>query len=134
VKLLSRTVVQVHREAESSLLAVQLVLAHGALALDGGGQAGSRLPSARQVLVEIRAEIRDVTGMYLGPRQRRSYLERLKQAQRWRWRRRRKNQVRRPWPSRKDHKPPKPPILRKMGTDLKKLLAKTLGIPEDVGC
>jgi hypothetical protein len=133
VKLLSHTVVQVHREAESSLLAVQMVLAHGVLALPEGGEAGSVLPSARAVLVEIRAELRNVTGRYLGARQRRTYLERLQEAQCPRWRRQRHNQVRRPWPGRKDHKPPKLPKLRKMGTDLKKLLKKTLGIPEEAG-
>lgn len=131
VKLLGRTVAQVHREAEGSLLAVQLLLAHGALALAQDGDAGRRLPSARQVLLEIRAEIRDVTGMYLGPRQRCSYLDRLRRAQRLRWRRRRTNQVRRTWPTRQDHKPPKPPKFRRMGTDLKELLAKTLGTPTD---
>jgi Transposase DDE domain len=131
VKLLSHTVVQVHREAESSLLAVQLVLAHGLLALPEGGEAGSVLPSARAVLVEIRAELRNVTGAYLGPRQRRTYVERLQEAQCPRWRRQRHNQVRRPWPGRKDHKPPKPPKLRKMGTDLKKLLKKTLAMPAE---
>jgi hypothetical protein len=131
VKLLGRTVAQVHREAEGSLLAVQLLLAHGALALAKDGDAGRRLPSVRQVLLEVRAEIRNVTGMYLGPRQRRNYLDRLRQAQRPRWRRRRTNQVRRPWPSRQDHKPPNPPKFRRMGTDLKTLLAKTLGASVD---
>src|SRR5262245_6300452 len=131
VKLMSRTVAQAHREAEGSLLALQLLLAHGALALAHDGDAGRRLPSARQVLREIRADLRDVTGMYLGPRQRRSYLQRLRRAQRPRWRRRRHNQVRRPWPTRKEHKPPKPPKFRRMGTDLKDLLAKTLGITRD---
>jgi len=136
VKLMGRTVVQVRREAEGSLLAVQLLLAQGALALVKDGAAGQRLPSARQVLLEIRAEIRNVTGMYLGPRQRRGYLDRLRRAQqprqrRGRWR---TNQVRRPWPSRKDHKPPKPPKFRRMGTDLKNLLAKTLGSSTDANC
>jgi hypothetical protein len=128
VKLLSRTVAQAHREAEGSLLALQLLLAHGALALAHDGDAGRPLPSARQVLREIRADLRDMTGMYLGPRQRRSYLQRLRRAQRPRWRRRRHNQVRRPWPTRKEHKPPKSPKFRRMGTDLKDLLAKTLGM------
>jgi hypothetical protein len=132
VKLLSHTVVQIHREAESSLLALQLLLAHGVLALPEGGAAGSVLPSARAVLVEIRAELRNVTGMYLGPRQRRTYLERLQEAQYPHWRRRH-NPVRRPWPGRKDHKPPTPPKLRKMGSDLKNLLKKTLGSPEEAG-
>jgi len=127
VKLMSRTVAQVHREAEGSLLATQLLLAQGALALPQGGAAGSVLPSPRRVLVEVRAEVRDTIGMYLGPRQRRGYLERLRQARRDR-RRRRRNQVRRRWPSRAPHKPPKPPRVLTMGTDLKELLAKTLGV------
>ena len=131
MKLLSRSVAQAHREAEGSLLALQLLLAHGALALAHDGDAGRRLPSARQVLREVRAELRDVTGMYLGPRQRRSYLDRLRRAQRPRWRRRRNNQVRRPWPTRQEHKPPKPPKFRRMGTDLKDLLDKTLALTKD---
>jgi hypothetical protein len=126
VKLLGRTVAQVHREAEGSLLAVQLLLAQGALALQGAGASPRVLPSARQVLLVIRAEIRDVTGMYLGPRQWQTYWQRL-QRRRVDRRRRRRNQVRRRWPGRADHKPPKPPRILKMGTILKELLAKTLG-------
>lgn len=126
VKLMSRTVAQVHREAESSLLAVQLLLAHGALALQCASAPEQVLPSARQVLLEIRADIRDVTGMYLGPRQQHTYLTRLKQQRRDR-RRKRRNQVRRPWPTRTPHRPPKPPRILKMGTKLKALLEQTLG-------
>jgi hypothetical protein len=125
VKLMSRTVAQVHREAEGSLLATQLLLAQGALALGTTTPVPTRLPSARKVLVEIRIEIRDITGMYLGPRQRQSYLQRLAQA-RWRDRRQRSGKVRRPWPGRKDHKPPGPPTILKMGTILKDKMAKTL--------
>ena len=54
--------------------------------------------------------------------------------QRPRWRRRRTNQVRRPWPARQDHKPPKTPKFRRMGTDLKELLARTLSTPADAVC
>ena len=129
VKLLSRTVAQVHREAEGSLLATQLLLAQGAVALETPGSAGVGLPSARKVLLEIRAEIRNVTGMYLGPRQRRSYLERLAQA-RWPERRQRSNKVRRRWPGRQDHKPPGPPKILKMGTILKDKMEKTLGMTQ----
>ena len=118
--------VQVHREAEGSLLAVQLLLAHGALALPLAGQAGPQMPAARHVLLEIRAEIRNVTGMYLGPRQRRSYFERLKEARTDR-RRNRKNKVRYQWPTRAPHKAPKPPRILKMGTILKDLLVEALG-------
>jgi hypothetical protein len=126
VKLMSRTVAMVHREMEGSLLAVQLLLAQGALALQTSSQVVIVLPSARKVLLELRMEIRNVVGMYLGPRQRRSYWERLLQA-RWQERKQRSDKVRRPWPGRKDHKPPGPPTILKMGTDLKEKLIKTLG-------
>jgi hypothetical protein len=125
VKLMSRTVVQVHREAEGSLLAMQLLLAQGALALQTTTRVRILLPSARKILLEIRAEIRDVTGMYLGPRQRRTYLERLAQA-RWHDRRQCSGKVRRCWPGRQEHKPPGPPKILKMGTILKDKMAKTL--------
>jgi hypothetical protein len=113
VKLMGRTVCQVHREAEGSLLAVQLLLAHGALALPLTGQAGILMPAARHVLVEIRVEMRNAIGMYLGTRQHRSYLERLKRARIDR-RRNRKDKVRRQWPTRAPHKAPKPPRILMM--------------------
>jgi Transposase DDE domain len=125
VKLMSRTVAQVHREAEGSLLATQLLLAQGALGLQTATKPPAGLPSARKVLVEIRAEIRNITGLYLGPRQQRSYLQRLAQA-RWPDRRQCSSKVRRPWPGRKDHKPPGRPQILKMGTILKDKLEQTL--------
>ena len=133
MKLHSRTVRLVHREAEGSLLATQLLLAQGALALpaQATGQAG--LPSARKVLLEVRAEIRNVTGMYLGPRQARSYFERLAQAQ-GRQRRQRSSKVRRRWPGRQDHKPPGPPKILKMGTVLKDKAEKTLARATACNC
>jgi hypothetical protein len=133
VKLLSRSVTQVHREAEGSLLATQLLLAQGALALPPTARGQVVLPSARKVLVEIRAEIRNITGMYLGPRQTQSYFERLAQA-RWRERRQRGSKVRRRWPGRADHKPPGAPTIRKMGTILKDKLAKTLAAAQTCNC
>jgi hypothetical protein len=133
VKLMNRTVAQVHREAEGSLLATQLLLAQGALGLQTSGKAPTGLPSARKVLVEIRAEIRNVTGMYLGRRQLRSYLERLARA-RWRDRDQRSAKVRRRWPGRKDHKPPGRPTILKMGTDLKDKMAKTLAMAQGQNC
>jgi hypothetical protein len=125
VKLMSRTVAQVHREAEGSLLATQLLLAQGALVEPATASGKTGLPSARKVLLEIRAEIRNVTGMYLGPRQTRSYLERLAQAH-WRERRQRSSKVRRRWPGRQDHKPPRPPKILAMGNILKDKMKKTL--------
>jgi hypothetical protein len=127
VKLMSRTVAMVHREAEGSLLAVQLLLAHGALTVPAAASAEPVLPSARNILLAIRAEIRNVTGMYLGPRQSRTYRERLQRIRVDR-RKNRRNKVRRRWPGRVDHKPPNPPRILKMGTILKDLAEKTLGI------
>jgi hypothetical protein len=126
VKLMSRTVALVHRELEGSLLAVQLLLAQGTLALHRAGHPVVVLPSPRKVLLAIRAEVRNVTGMYLGPRQRQTYWRRLQQA-RGDERRRRGEKVRRPWPGRDPHKPPGKPTILKMGTDLKELMAQTLG-------
>ena len=133
VKLLSRTVASVPREAEGSLLATQLLLAQGALALQTTSQVAVVLPSVRKVLLELRGEIRNIVGMYWGPRQCRSYLERLEQA-RWRQRRQRSSQVRRRWPGRKDHRPPKRPQIRKMGTILKDKLEKTLTLEKADDC
>jgi hypothetical protein len=133
VKLMSRTVTQVHREAEGSLLATQLLLAQGALALSATARGKVVLPSARKVLLEIRAEIRNVTGMYLGPRQAQSYFERLKHA-RWRDRQQRTSKVRRRWPGRQDHKPPGRPKILKMGTILKEKIEQTLGSAQGCNC
>ena len=133
VKLMSRTVAQVHREAEGSLLATQLLLAQGALALPAQATGQAALPSARKVLLEIRAEIRNVTGMYLGPRQASSYFERLAQAH-GRQRRQRSSKVRRRWPGRQDHKPPGPPKILKMGTILKDKAEKTLARAQACNC
>jgi hypothetical protein len=130
---MARTVAQVHREAEGSLLATQLLLAQSALALPAQATGPVGRPSARKVLLEIRAEIGNVTGMYLGPRQARSSIERLAQA-RWRDRHQRTSKVRRRWPGRKDHKPPRPPQILKMGTILKENMAKTLARAQECNC
>jgi len=82
---------------------------------------------------EIRAEIRNVTGMYLGPRQAHSYAQRLARAH-WRERQQRTAKVRRRWPGRRDHQPPRPPKILKMGTILKDLMAKTLPIVHVCNC
>jgi len=133
VKLLSRSVAQVHREAEGSLLATQVLLAQGALAQPPTATGRVVLPSARKVLLEIRAEIRNISGMYLGRRQTQTYFARLAQA-RWRQRRQRSSKVRRRWPGRADHKPPGPPTILKMGTILKDKMAKTLTMAQACNC
>lgn len=121
VKLSSRTVRLVHREAEGSLLAVQVLLAQGAWALVVLGQQPGAVSSPRGVLREIRREIE----ARLGVGQQRRFLQRLAQAQRER-RPRRSSKVKQVWPSRADHKPPKPPKLRKMSDKLKALVDNNL--------
>ena len=108
VKLMSRTVAQVHREAEGSLLATQLLLAQGALALPARPRARRCCPAPARCCWRSAPRSATSSGMYLGPRQTRTYFERLAQA-RWRDRRQRTSKVRRRWPGRKDHKPPGPP-------------------------
>jgi hypothetical protein len=133
VKLMARTVAQVHREAEGSLLATQLLSAQGALALPAPAGGTAVPPSARKVLLEIRAELRNVAGMYLGPRQAQTYFERLARAH-GRARRQRSSKVRRRWPGRQDHKPPGPPKILKMGTTLKDKVEKTLAMKQACNC
>lgn len=121
VKLSARTVRLVHREAEGSLLAVQVMLAQGAWALVVLGQQPGAVSSPRGVLREIRREI----AARLGVAQQRRFLQRLTQAQRER-RPRKSSKVKQVWPGRADHKPPKPPKLRKTSDELKALLDKNL--------
>ena len=58
MKLSSRTVRLVHREAEVSLLALQLLLAHADLALRPAKTSGEPVISPRKVLMEIRRELK----------------------------------------------------------------------------
>ena len=120
VKLQSRTIALIHREVEGSMLAVQLLLAQGTYALSVMHKT-KVVCSARQVLQEIRAEI----AANLGPRQKGTYLRRLAQATRER-RPRTSDKVSRPWKSRNDHKPPKPPKILMMDRKQKRLIQKQL--------
>lgn len=120
MKLVSRTVRLVHREAEGSLLALQLMLAQGVLAVSPrpsvvGVEA---VCSPRKVLLAIRQE------MYgLLRRGSAKYYERLRQAVRER-RKRTSAKAIREWPRRKPHKAPKPPQLLKLTTQQKALIAR----------
>ena len=120
VKLVSRTVRAIHREAEGSLLAVQLLLAQGTLAMPAPmAQEPAAVPcSPRQVLREIR---REITGL-VKRGGRRPFAERLCHARRER-RIRTSNKVKRSWPRRCDHKAPKPPLLRTLSDPQKALIA-----------
>jgi hypothetical protein len=112
VTLMSRTVVQVHREAEASMIATQLLLCQGALAMPAP-QKGD-LPvmcSPRGVLLEVRREISGRSGKEL-------FGERIARAQRER-RERTSAKQKREWPRRKPHAPPHPPILLKLSDEQK---------------
>jgi len=112
VKLLGRTVRTVHREAEAAMLATQLLLAQGALAQRAPKRGKPAVAcSPRRVLLEVRREINGT-----GPR--RSFAARLAEARRER-RERTTPKQKREWPRRKNHRPPGPPKILTLTTQLK---------------
>jgi Transposase DDE domain len=118
MKLESRTVRLVHREAEGSMLALQLLLAQGALAMPRRRVDKARpQASPRKVLVEIRKEINSATAT----RRQKIFAKRMKEAQREQ-RERRTSKERRPWPSRAPHVPPKPPEILKLTAEQNEIL------------
>lgn len=118
VKLMSRTVRCVHREAEASMISTQLLLAQGALAMPNPRRAEEPIMcSPRAVLLEIRRAIRE--GSSVDPKQ--SFWKRLSQSRRER-RRRTTPKEKRPWPRRKPHKPPGPPQILTLTEAQKRLL------------
>jgi hypothetical protein len=120
VKLVSRTVRLVHREAEGSLLALQLMLAQGARAVSQRRGPGHEpaVCSPRKVLLAIRQEL--YGGLRSGHA---SYEERLRQAVRER-RQRTSAKAVRTWPRRKPHKAPKPPRLLKLTDQQRALISR----------
>jgi hypothetical protein len=112
VTLMSRTLRLVHREAEASMIATQLLLCQGALAMPVPKKGA--LPvmcSPRGVLLEMR---RDISGR----RQSKPFCERIAQAQREQ-RERTSAKQKREWPRRKPHAPPHPPVLLRLSDDQK---------------
>jgi len=104
VKLTSRTVSLVHREAEGSMLAAQLLLAATAMELSSARQSDVKV-SPRRALREFRREFQ-----YLVPRRRREALgQRLARAVREHRPQRTSPKATRVWPRRGPHEPPKPP-------------------------
>jgi Transposase DDE domain len=121
LKLSSRTVRLVHREAEASLLALQILLAHADLALrPAQPTTGEPVISPRRVLVEIR---RELTGS--AKKREGSYAKRL-QGCRADSRQQKSPKASREWPRRKPHKPPGPPVLHTLTDEQKALLQKHL--------
>jgi hypothetical protein len=120
MKLRHRKAALVFREAEGSLLALQLLLAMMVHAME----AEKTTASPRRMLLRIRGAVsRGLASM--GPRQRQRYehaLEAIHDESPGRT----SAKVRRPFPRRKDHKPPKPPQFRRLTRARKKLMAQTL--------
>jgi hypothetical protein len=124
VKLHSRTVKLVHREAEGSLIALQLLLAVGTASRGGPAEAVSEMESPRRLLLRIRGEV--VARLRtLGPRQFADYQEMLERVRSER-RERQSPKVRQVWPRRKEHKPPKPPKILTIDQTLKRRMTKVL--------
>jgi len=120
LKLSSRTVRLVHREAELSLLATQLLLAHADLALRPRVSAGEPAISPRRVLLAIRGEL---TGE--SKRKGEGYGQRLEGC-RADARQQESPKSSREWPRRKPHKPPGPPKLHTLTDEQKALVDKHL--------
>jgi hypothetical protein len=123
MNLSSRTVRLVHREAELSLLATQLLLVHADLALRPETKAttGEPIISPRKVLMEIRREMNRTER-----RRRLCYRERLRGC-RAENRKQTSPKATRVWPRRKPHEPPRPPILHTLSDEQKILLIRHIG-------
>jgi len=107
VKLKSRTVALVHREAEASLLATQLLLAMTAAALSPSASASTAKVSPRCAVREFRREFQRVAK----PRRRPALGKRLAEAVREDRPGRCSPKAAREWPRRTPHKPPGAPRL-----------------------
>jgi Transposase DDE domain len=118
LKLTGRTVALVHREAELSLLATQVLLAHAELALRPATATITDGPviSPRKVLIEVRKEIDAAAKPKV-----KSYRERLGRC-RAEVRKQSSPKSTREWPRRKPTKPPKPPCLHTLSAEQKAML------------
>lgn len=121
VKLMSRTVREVHREAEASMIATQLLIAQGARALPKAEAAEEPrvMCSPRKVLLEIRRELHS----RLGLRRRGKFSERLQACCR-EHRQRSSPKATRQWPRRKEHKPPAAPKILTLTATQKSLISR----------
>jgi hypothetical protein len=121
VKLTSRTIHLVHREAEGAMLATQLLLAIGAEAIRPRPTTTASEPnpaepndqpprcSPRQILREVR---RLLYGLRSTPGSLRQKLTNARRENRPRT----SSKVKRPWPGRRDHRPPKSPTFLTLPT------------------
>jgi hypothetical protein len=123
LRLLSRTVRLLHREAEGALLATQILLAHGTPVVATRDQPSTspKRCSPRKVLLVIR----EVILGRIGVRKRGAYRKHMAKTMREQ-RRRTSSKTPRLWPSRTPHKPPKPPRFLKLSEKLTLLAHKLL--------
>ncbi len=118
---MARTLREVHREAEASMIATQLLLAQGARALPRSQKEEPRMMcSPRKVLLEIR---RELSGR-LPAGERGRFSDRLRQCGRGK-RERSSPKATRSWPRRKDHQPPGPPKILKLTVAQKRQISRT---------
>lgn len=118
--LMGRTVAQVHREAEASMIATQLLLCQGAMSMPPAPKNG--LPvmcSPRRVLLEAR---RDISARK-EPTE--PFAERITRAARER-RVRTSAKEKREWPRRKPHTAPHPPLLLNLTDEQKTIIHQHL--------
>jgi hypothetical protein len=112
MKLSGRTIRIVHREAEASMIAIQLMLCLGSQAVAANASNKSTtIASPRKVLLTIRCAMREKD-----PRS--GFSKQIALATRDR-RQRVTQKEKRKWPRRKTHEPPSPPLLLKLPDDLK---------------
>jgi hypothetical protein len=130
VKLMSRTVRCLHREAEATMIATQLLLAQGAVAMPEAASGEETLVcSPRKVLLEVRRAMQGG----LPDRIARRFSERLGRLRRER-RLRSSPKQKREWPRRKSHKPPGPPQILSLSNVQKALLAQLLSGDYNSNC
>jgi hypothetical protein len=124
LKLSGRSLRLVHREAELSLLATQILLAHADVALRPITEpiVGEPVSSPRKVLIEIRREMKAIPDQR-GP----SYQDRLRACGAEK-RKQKSAKAIREWPRRKPHESPRPPILHPLSEKQKKLLDQELSV------
>lgn len=121
VRLQSRTIRLIHREAEGALLATQILLAQGARGLSSSSsKKAPRRCSPRKVLLVFR----DVILGKIGIRDKKAFGKRLAKALR-EDRKRTSLKEKRAWPLRAQHKPQKPPNFLTLSTE-QRTLARNL--------
>jgi hypothetical protein len=119
MKLLSRSVRLVHREAEGSFLAAQVLIAQGVLALPTPTPGtAEKVCSPRKVLLAFRQEMQGLFKHGHTP-----FYQRLQQASRDR-RPRTSAKVKRKWARRKTYKAPKPPKILTLSAAQKTLISR----------